>query len=268
MDMILITAGLGLFVGLVLGFTGAGGSILAIPLLAFFLDLSMIEAAPIALFSVLLTSIVATAHGLYTNIVRYRAALVIGTFGIAFAPVGVWLTQYLSNQLLTILFAFLLIYVATTMLLQSIEATFFNLDKSLPACAVNPATSRLFWTAPCTKRLVATGSVAGFLSGLLGVGGGFIIVPTLTKVTNLEMKSIVATSLAVTAIVSTMSLIVYSKQYVINMEITMTFAITTLVSMLASKTISHRVPNKIIQRSFAIIAYLMAISMLIKISMF
>lgn len=266
--MILITAALGLFVGLVLAFTGAGGSILAIPLLAFFLNLSMTEAAPIALLSVLLTSIVATVHGFYTGILRYRAAIVIGAFGILFAPVGVWLTQYLSNQLLTMLFAFVLMYVATSMWLQSIEASQINLSKPLPACAVNPATSKLFWTAPCTKRLVATGSTAGFISGLLGVGGGFVIVPTLTKVTNLEMKSIVATSLAVTALVSTVSLVVYAKQYVINMEIAITFAVTTLMSMLVSKTFSHRVSNKIIQRSFAGFAYLMAIAMIIKISMF
>lgn len=268
MDMILITAGLGLFVGLVLAFTGAGGSILAIPLLSFFLNLSMTEAAPIALFSVLLTSVVATVHGFYTGILRYRAAIVIGTFGILFAPVGVWLTQYLSNQLLSMLFALVLIYVATTMWLQSRETSQMNLSKPLPACAVNPATSKLFWTAPCAKRLVATGGVAGFLAGLLGVGGGFVIVPTLTKVTNLEMKSIVATSLAVTALVSTVSLVVYAKQYVINMEIAVTFAVTTLVSMLASRTFSHRIPNKIIQRSFAIFAYLMAIAMIIKLSIF
>lgn len=267
MDFI-ITVGLGMFVGLVLAFTGAGGTILAIPLLAFFLNLSMTEAAPIALFAVLLTSIVATAHGLYTKIVRYRAAVVIGISGILLAPIGVWLTQYLSNQFLSMFFAFVLMYVATNMWLQSIENSQMNLSKPLPACAVNPATSKLFWTASCTKRLVATGSVAGFLSGLIGVGGGFVIVPTLTKVANLEMKSIVATSLAVTALVSIVSLVVYSKQYVINMEIAITFAVTTLLSMLASKTFSHRIPNKIIQRSFAIFAYLMAIAMLIKISIF
>lgn len=267
MDIFLITAGLGLFVGLVLAFTGAGGSILAIPLLALFLNMSMTEAAPIALFAVLITSIVATAHGLYTKIVRYRAAMVIGIFGILFAPAGVWLTQYLSNQLLSIFFALVLIYVATNMWLQSIETNQLNHSKPLPACAVNPATSKLFWTAPCTNRLVATGSVAGFLAGLLGVGGGFVIVPTLTKVTNLEMKSIVATSLAVTALVSSMSLIVYAKQYVVNMEIAITFAVTTLVSMLASKTFSHKVSNKTIQRSFAIFAYLMAIAMMVRIGM-
>lgn len=268
MDMIVITAGLGLFVGLVLAFTGAGGTILAIPLLAFFLNLSMTEAAPIALFSVLLTAIVATVHGLYTEIVRYRAAIVIGIFGIIFAPMGVWLTQYLSNQTLTILFAFVLMYVATSMWLQSIEASKINLSKPLPACVVNPATSRLFWTALCTKRLIATGSIAGFLSGLLGVGGGFVIVPTLTKVTNLEMKSIVATSLAVTALVSSVSLAVYSKQYAINMEIAITFAATTLMSMLATKTFSHKISNKIILRGFAIFAYLIAIAMVIKIMVF
>lgn len=264
MDTFLITASLGLFVGLVLAFTGAGGSILAIPLLALFLNMSMTEAAPIALFAVLLTSIVATAHGLYTKIVRYRAAMVIGVFGILFAPAGVWLTQYLSNQLLSIFFAFVLIYVATNMWLQSIETTQRNQSKQLPACAVNPATSKLFWTAPCTKRLIATGGIAGFLSGFLGVGGGFVIVPTLTKVTNLEMKSIVATSLAVTALVSSVSLIVYSKQYVVNMEVAIIFAVTTLISMLASKTFSHRVSNKNIQSGFAIFAYLMAITMMVR----
>jgi uncharacterized protein len=268
MDMILITAVLGLLVGLVLAFTGAGGSILAIPLLVFCLNLNMTEAAPIALFSVLITSIVASAHGFYKGILRYRAAVVIGVFGILFAPVGVWLTQYLSNQLLSMLFALILIYVATNMWLQSIEATQLDQSKPLPACAVNPATSKLFWTALCTKRLVATGSVAGFLAGLLGVGGGFVIVPTLTKVTNLEMKSIVATSLAVTALVSSVSLVVYAKQYVVNIEIAIVFATTALVGMLASRTFSHRVPNKIIQRSFSIFAYLMAVVMITKISIF
>jgi uncharacterized membrane protein YfcA len=267
MDIFLITAGLGLFVGLVLAFTGAGGSILAIPLLALLLNMSMTEAAPIALFAVLITSIVATAHGLYTKIVRYRAAMVIGIFGILFAPVGVWLTQYLSNQLLSIFFALVLIYVATNMWLQSIDTNQISLSKPLPACAVNPATSKLFWTAPCTKRLVATGGVAGFLAGLLGVGGGFVIVPTLTKVTNLEMRSIVATSLAVTALVSGVSLIVYSKQYVVNVEVAIIFAITTLIGMLASKTFSHRVSNKNIQRGFAIFAYLMAITMMVSVAM-
>lgn len=265
MDMIVITAAIGLFIGLVLAFTGAGGTILAIPLLAFFLNLSMIEAAPIALFTVLLTSIVATAHGLYTKMVRYRAAAVIGIFGILFAPIGVWLTQYLSNQLLSMFFALVLLYLATSMWLQSVAASETNYSKPLPPCAVNPATSRLFWTAPCTKRLVTTGCMTGFLSGLLGVGGGFVIVPTLTKVTNLEMKSIVATSLAVTALVSSVSLAAYSKQYAINMEIAITFATTTLISMFASKIFSHKISNKIIQRSFATFAYMIAIAMMIKI---
>jgi len=268
MDMMLITAGIGLFVGTVLAFTGAGGSILAIPLLAFFLNMSMTEAAPMALFAVALTSIVATVHGLHAGIVRYRAAVVIGVFGILLAPVGVLLTQYFSNQLLTMFFAFVLMYVATNMWLQSMENSHLKPSKKLPACKVNPATSKLFWTAPCSIRLIAAGSIAGFLSGLLGVGGGFVIVPTLNKVTDLEMKSIVATSLAVTALVSIVSLAVYSKQYVINMEIAMTFALTTLAGMLVSKTFSHKVPNKIIQRSFAVFAYVMATGLIIKISMY
>lgn len=265
MDLNFISIGIGLFVGLVLALTGAGGSILAVPLLAFSLNLSMVEAAPIGLLAVMLASAIAAIQGLRVGLVRYKAATLIASFGIIFAPLGVWLAHRTPNKLLSLVFALVLVYVAWQMWKHSGNDLQMELDKPAPACEVNPATSKLFWTAPCTKRLISTGSVAGFLSGLLGVGGGFVIVPTLHKVTNLDMKSIVATSLAVVALVSIMSIVAYITQHAIHWQIAIPFSLATILGMLAGRFLSNKISNQAIQRTFAFLAFLIAIALAVKV---
>ncbi len=264
MDINLISIGLGLFVGLVLALTGAGGSIIAVPLLVFSLHLSIAQSAPIGLLAVSLASSVAATHGLHAGIVRYKAAMLIAFSGIVFAPLGVWLARRAPDQLLSLIFAMVLAYVAWRMWKQSMSGLQIESDAAAPACEVNPATSKLFWTALCTKRLISTGSMAGFLSGLLGVGGGFIIVPTLHKVTNLEMKSIVATSLAVIALVSSTTLISYVIQHAINWHIAIPFSLATMIGMFAGRLLSNKISNQTIQRTFACLAFLIAIALAVK----
>lgn len=265
MEIYLISIGIGLFVGLVLAFTGAGGSILAVPLLAFGLDMSMTQAAPIGLLAVTVASAIGAKQGLRVGIVRYKAATLLATSGIIIAPLGVWLAHRISNQSLNLIFACVLIYVSLQMWEKSKETIKNDADLPAPACEVNPATSKLFWTAPCTKRLIFTGSVAGFLSGLLGLGGGFIIVPTLNKVSNLDMKSIVATSLAVIALISTTTLITYFSQHTIDWHIAISFSFATILSMIAGRFISNKLSNQTIQRTFACLAFLIAIMLTVKV---
>lgn len=260
LDANLISIALGLFAGLVLALTGAGGSILAIPLLAFGLHLSMAQAAPIGLLAVMLASSLGALQGLRAGIVRYKAATLIAGFGILFAPVGVWLAHRASNQHLSLIFAIVLGYIAWRMWQQNTQ----NLQaedehKPAPACVLNPATSRLFWTAPCTKRLMITGSLAGFLSGLLGVGGGFVIVPSLRKVSNFDMQTIIATSLMAIAIVSAVSISTYLLHSDILWQIAIPFAASTIVSMLAFRLASPRIPAAISQRGFAVLTIIAAL---------
>lgn len=263
-DPFIISISLGLFVGLVLALTGAGGSILAVPLLAFSLDLSMAQAAPIGLFAVMIAATVGAVQGLRAGIVRYKAATLIATIGIICAPVGVWLAQRAPNQLLSLIFAIVLAYVAWRMWQQSAQMITLDENKPAPACEVNPANSKLFWTASCTKRLISTGGLAGFLSGLLGVGGGFVIVPTLHKVSNLETKSIVATSLAVIALVSASSVVSYITQHSINWAIAVPFTLATVFGMLVGRLLANKISSQTAQRGFASLAFLIAIALLIK----
>ena len=66
---------------------------------------------------------------------------------------------------------------------------------------------KLHWNWACARTLVLAGGAAGFLSGLLGVGGGFILVPTLLAMSDLPMKAVVATSMGVVALVSVVGVV-------------------------------------------------------------
>jgi uncharacterized membrane protein YfcA len=263
-DVQLISICLGLFVGLVLALTGAGGSILAIPLLIFGLNLSITQATPIALLAVMSAASVGAAQGFSTGVVRYKTALLIAAFGIAFAPLGVWLAKWSPVLVLNLVFAAVLVFVAWRMWQQSTQTLQTNENKPAPACVINTATSKLFWTALCTKRLIITGGVAGLLSGLLGVGGGFVIVPSLRKVSNFDMQTIIATSLAVIALISATSFFTYLLQGDIKWKIATPFVVSTMIGMFAFRLISNKIPAKFSQRSFAMISVIAAVIMIIK----
>ena len=263
-DAQFISIVLGLIVGFILALSGAGGGIFAIPLLVFGLHLNLTQAAPIALLAVMSAASVGAIQGLNKGIVRYKTALLMATFGIAFAPLGVWLAKHAPTQYLSLMFALILVYIATRMWHRDFKKVYDNANNPPPACALNPATSKLFWTAHCTKRLVVTGSAAGLLSGLLGVGGGFVIVPSLRKVSNFDTQTIIATSLAVIALVSAGSVATYLLHGDINWNIAVPFVVSTMLSMFVFRLFSHKIPSKISQRSFAVLAVLAALLMLIK----
>lgn len=247
----IIASALGLIIGIILALTGAGGTILAIPLLVFFLNLTIPQAAPVALFALALSASYTALIGLKAGIVRYKAASLMAILGMSIAPIGVWLAHYLPAGLVSLLFALVLIYVALHMWQNPPS----NLENTSPAvCQTNPITSRLFWTAECTARLSLAGSVAGLLSGLLGVGGGFVIVPSLRKVSSFDMQTIIATSLAVIALISTSGFLTYALRSTINWEIVLPFGISTLVGTFIGRTFAVKIPANLSQRMFSMLA--------------
>lgn len=256
--------GLGLFIGLVLAITGAGGAILSIPLLVFFLHLDLSQAAPIGLFALALSAGFGALLGLKTGHVRYKAASLMAILGMCMAPTGVWLSHILPASLVGVLFALLLAYVALRMWQGSITESTYNPDAKTPACQLNPVTSRLYWTAPCTARLGLAGGTAGLLSGLLGVGGGFVIVPSLRKVSNFDQRTIIATSLAVIALVSIASFVTYGLHSAVNWQIAWLFGISTLAGSLIGRQFAAKIPQHTSQRIFAALAMIIALALLIK----
>jgi uncharacterized membrane protein YfcA len=258
---------LGLLIGFLMAITGAGGAILSLPLLMYFLHLEMRDAAPIALLAVSVAAGLAAIIGLKQGVVRYRAATLLAVMGIVMAPLGVFLAQRTPSVWLQVIFSLLLFYVGWYALITAkrssdLRDSLFNVKQT--PCEVNPATSRLFWTASCTKRLLLTGSIAGFLSGLLGVGGGFVVMPSLLKISNLEHRMVVATSLTMTALVSLVGVISYASYSSIYWGIAIPFVLATLLGSLMGGLFSQKISIFKSKLTFAVISLLIALIMLSK----
>lgn len=266
----LITVLLGLVVGLVLGLTGAGGSIIAVPLLMFGLHLSPLEAAPIALLAVTLSAATGAAFGLKEGKLRYRAASFIALLGILTAPIGAWLALRLPLPLLTLTFAGVLAYVAIRMLKQSFS-TQTKLDvwadethaETLP-CQLKQNKARIDWTMRCARALGVTGMITGLTSGLLGVGGGFIVVPALKQHSHLEATHIMPTSLGVITLISGSAVITMLWQGRLRLDTASLFALGAVLGMLLSRPFVKRANPAQLQRYFGLFALGVSLFLIIK----
>lgn len=261
-DHSVLGAGLGAIVGSVLALTGAGGGILAVPLLVFGLGLSMVEAAPVGLLAVGVAATVGALLGLRQGIVRYRAAGFVAAIGVLLAPVGLWLAHRLPNLPLALAFSVVLVIASTRMFIKATRELHHGQPAPRPAflpCVLNPQEGRLRWTLPCARALTFTGIVAGLLSGLLGVGGGFVIIPALTRYTDLPMKSVIATSLAVIALVSTGSVIIATLTGAMHWSIGAPFAVGAVLGLVVGRQVAHHLAGPRLQQLFAVVSVLAAL---------
>ena len=182
----------GLIVGVSLGLTGGGGSIFAVPLLIYGLGLPIGTAAGLSLAAVGLTA--GFGASLRHRELEWRAGLVFAAAGMALAPAGAALARTLAPALVLSAFALLMGCVGWRMWT----------GQSGDALAAGPCVARGDGKLQlgCYARLLGAGAAAGMLSGLFGVGGGFIIVPALVFVTGTAIHRAVATSLLVIFLIS------------------------------------------------------------------
>jgi uncharacterized membrane protein YfcA len=179
--MMVLAALLALAVGLVLGMLGAGGAILTLPMLVYAVGLEPRSAIATSLFVVGSTSLVGTVVNARARTVEWRTGLVFGAAAMAGAFTGGRLSSFVPAPVLLTVFAVVMLVTATAMLKGRAEPL--------------PSAKR-----PAIGRVVPLGAGVGILSGLVGAGGGFLIVPALAIFGRMPMAKAVATSLFVIAL--------------------------------------------------------------------
>ncbi len=200
----------GMIVGLSLGLTGGGGSIFAVPLLVYGQAIRPREAIGISLAAVGATALIGCLRRMGRGEVELRTGLLFAAAGALGAPIGSWLGGRIPEAVLLTLFAGLMALVAVRMWTQAarnpketraVRAAPGPPPDKGPACR-RDLRGGLRLTSRCFVVLAISGLAAGVLSGLFGVGGGFVIVPALVLVTGMGIHRAVATSLLVIALVS------------------------------------------------------------------
>lgn len=248
----MLTFLLGACVGLVLGLTGAGGGILAIPALTLGLGWSVTQATPVALLAVGSAALIGAMQGLRQGLVRYKAAATMAAVGWLVAPLGLYVAALVPGTALMILFAAVMLVVACRMYLQA-RADNEAQGTLQRNCMLDPATGRLDWNARCLATLASIGAASGFLTGLLGVGGGFLIVPAFRKFSDVRMHGVVATSLMVVTLVSLGTLGHLFSQGVTFSSAGALFTVSALVGMIGGRLAAPNLPARLLQQMFSVL---------------
>ncbi|PKA84170.1 hypothetical protein ATE92_2341 [Ulvibacter sp. MAR_2010_11] len=245
-----------LIIGISLGLIGGGGSILAVPVLAYLFSVNEKVATAYSLFIVGSSALVGGVKQHFKGLVDWRTAIV---FGIP-AIVGVSIVRYyvvpaLPNVLMNFgdfeftrrmamfgLFAVLMIPAAFSMLKER---------------KVKPVSGDVHYNYPL---IIVEGLIVGGITGMIGAGGGFLIIPALVILANVEMKVAVATSLIIIAFKSLMGFFLGDA---LTMDIDWTFlAVFTTISLVGifiGSYLGNFIDGKKLKKGFGYLIFVMAI---------
>jgi uncharacterized membrane protein YfcA len=231
-------------IGVSLGLLGGGGSILAVPVLVYVAGVDARDSVVMSLGIVGSTSFVGSLlHARHARL-DLRVALLFGGTGMAGAYLGSRFTRLVSGPTLLLLFALLMLLVATLMLTR----------KARPEDDV-PRAGRL-------PHTLAAGLLVGVLTGFLGVGGGFLIVPALVLFAGLPMRMAVGTSLLVIAANCVAGILGHLEHGIPEPLLMASFTAVAVLGSLVGVAIAGRVSQASLRRAFAVFVVLVALGML------
>jgi uncharacterized membrane protein YfcA len=251
-----------LLIGLSLGLIGGGGSILTVPVLVYLLGVDPVLATAYSLFIVGFTSAVGVYPKYKEGLVDVRTALIFGAPSIA----AVFLTRKLivpaipatvlqlgdwvltKSVLLMILFAVLMVAASVSMISDKKN------NKETPE-------AMLSYNYPL---IVLEGTVVGLLTGLVGAGGGFLIIPALVMLTKLPMKKAVGTSLLIIAAKSLIGFTGDLSQQTMDWSLLLMVTLMAVLGIFAGNALSKKIEGAQLKKGFGWFVLMMGVYVLIK----
>ena len=273
--MFALALAFGTAVGFSLGLTGGGGSIIAVPLLVYGLTLPTRQAVGVSLAAVGSTALAGAVHRLWRGEVEVRTGLLFAVAGMLGAPLGSFIGRRMPETQTLMLFAALMVAVAVQMWRKAARrpeeaAVVRSPTRTRPeeaggvACRRDPA-GRLTMTSRCATVMAAAGIATGVLSGLFGVGGGFVIVPALVLFSGMGIHRAVATSLLVIALVSASGVASsLLSQQSLPPELTLLFVAGGVAGLALGTVVAHRLSPVGLQKIFAAVIVAVAAFVIVK----
>lgn len=231
--MTALAIGLAVFVGIALGLLGGGGSILTVPLLAYVAGMDAKQAIATSLLVVGVTSAVGAISHARAGRVQWRTGLIFGGAGMAGAYAGGLSARFIPGTVLLIGFAVMMVATAIAML------------RGRKDVATSGGTARL----PVPK-IIVEGLVVGLVTGLVGAGGGFLVVPALALLGGLPMPVAVGTSLVVIAMKSFAGLGGYLSSVQIDWTVALAVTGAAVVGALAGARLTAMVNPDSLRKAF------------------
>lgn len=248
---------LAIVVGLSIGIIGAGGSILALPILVYIFGIEAAETAPAySLFIVAVSSFFGSYMKNKQGLINFK---LVWTFGIP-TVIAIFVTRYfvipvipndvfyvgqflVTKRLLVMgLFSMLMIFASFYMMQQNISETPVKVNSFLN---------------------FGSGFATGFLSGFVGSGGGFMLVPALIKIGNLGVKAAVATSMVIIAINTSVGFAASISHITIDWTLLLTFSALAVLGIFIGNSLSKKVDATLLKKGFGWFILLTGITILI-----
>lgn len=232
------------FIGAVLGFIGAGGAMLTVPILLYIFDFTPQTATTAALAVVLTAAISGLLPKIKSKEILFREAFIIWALGLS-TNIGFSILVYrLSDSLLTTGLALVLITAGMTMLIKPIAGT----EKKIP----------LLW-------LILISLVIGMITGLFGIGGGFLAIPILVLFFKVPQGKAAGTSLAIIAINSITAFFGHYRSWDdVNWTVPLAMAVAAVTIARVASIKSGQVNPTLLRKAFAILLFSIAIFTLIQ----
>jgi hypothetical protein len=234
-------------IGLSLGLIGGGGSIITVPVLVYALGVDAHQAVAMSLAVVGATSLIGAVLHSRRGAVDVRTGAVFGASGILGALGGSQLTYLVSPGALLLSFAALMLVTAVSMLLRR------GRDRGAPAAHRRSA-----------AKAVLAGLGVGVLTGFLGVGGGFLVVPALVFFGGLAMKDAIGTSLLVIAINCAAGLVAHLQYGGFDPRIAGLVTLLAAAGTLLGTALSHRMSPARLKTGFAVFVIAVALFLVAK----
>jgi uncharacterized membrane protein YfcA len=256
MDIIGYLASIG--IGIILGLLGGGGSILSIPILVYIFHVDVVLASAYSLFIVGVTSFVGAIPKYKDHLVNIRSGLLFGIPSIlAIFITRKWILPWIpeiifqsSDLIVSKRFLILGIF-ALLMILAS-----YSIIKGRKQGETDDHTWKVW-------LMIVEGTVIGFLTGLVGAGGGFLIIPALVWLTGLPFKTAVGTSLFIIAINSLLGFMGDVLNYTIDWKFLLTITALAVFGILIGHNLQKKISGDLLRRMFGWLILLMGISILV-----